>query len=199
LEDASWHSSKRVSGYYLAVEIPQKKISNPPTLAYESHRGETASGNPQRISIPATLVYAVILTGILYLLIFHLSVDAPLRWNGHPPAARAEQHELLNKLNAVMDTVAGGKNVQYHVGDSSTDPIDHTPFFTTAYFSAVYQQYPARVFIGEDNQIINNDVDLKKADHLPSEAWMREHHVVAVFTLLPGDQFGPQVSIHAIH
>ncbi len=143
-------------------------------------------------------MYAALLTSLLYLLIFHLSPDAPMRTGGNRPAALANAENLQVKTVAAIADAAEGKNVLLHFQLPADDWAAHAAFFATLYYRAAYEFYPRRVFVGHDDRVINFPADLKKADQLPDVAWLRQHQVPAVFSFVPGDEHGPDARVYRV-
>jgi hypothetical protein len=149
------------------------------------YRGVPTSTSRRRISIPAILCYSAVLTAILYLLLFQTSRREPLMLGGKMPPALKANIDSLAETDTAITTAADGRNVQLHVSLPSDNSAGNLSWFVVRYFSSVYRLYPNRVYVGSDDQIINDANGFFKADHLPSVPWMKEHHVASVFTLSP--------------
>ncbi len=155
------------------------------------------SGSPRRISVPALIAFASLLTAVLYSLLFASASDAPLRHIGQPPASLAAMQSRLDVTDNAIAKAADGHNVLMHFLLSPQQQKNGGNFFSTLYFSSVYALYPKRVYLGNDQEIINNGQQLFAADQLPSDAWLIQHDVPATFSVLV-DKNGPQALIHRV-
>lgn len=154
-------------------------------LEYELH------AQSPRISIPSALILAVLSLAVLYSLWFQLGPDeVPLKHVNHPPQGVITREQFLRLLATDLGNASKGTNLELRIDASDAEKNANKDFFTVQYYSAVYDLYPARVFIGSDDHIVNNGDGLYAADQLPSIDWMRRHQVSTVFTLLPPVQPG---------
>jgi hypothetical protein len=144
----------------------------------------------KRISVPAVVTYAAVLVSLLYSSFFHVAGDAPLRHVGNPPHTMKVWQDSLTVTDAAIAKAANGQNISLHLNVSDADKALNARTFATQYFSAVYEMYPQRVYVGNGEQIINNDDGLYAADQMPSIGWMKDRHVAGVFTLYPSVHAG---------
>jgi hypothetical protein len=154
-----------------------------PIFEYEPY--EKVGSAPRRMSIPAVLMYAGMLTALIHLLLFHLSAGTPIRSGGNIPAVQKQTLDFLKVTDAAIQKAADGQNVELHISPADADSSFNLNLDVISYYSAVYALYPQRAYIGTDEQIINNSAGMIAGDRLPSIAWMRQHHVASVFTFLP--------------
>jgi hypothetical protein len=153
---------------------------------------------PSRISIPAIIAYAGIVVALLYLLGFQLSTDAPMYSRSIPPKALSSQTAIFNQIDSVVATAAAGQPVAYHVHASPAEWAEkYSSNFLTAFYSLVYTQYPNSVSVGDGSAIINFAADLHRADFVPTDAWLHDHGVATVVTLILGPS-GPHLLIHRV-
>lgn len=138
-------------------------------------------------------VYAGLWVGVIYLLVVQLGAGAAMHRAGLPPGA-----ELMGKIDGVVAAAAEGKGVELHLGASDLQWDRNAGFLARIYFSTVYHQYPNAVLIGDGRSIINFPVELRRADRVASDGWLREHGAGSVVTLVPGDGDDWRAIIHRV-
>jgi hypothetical protein len=133
-------------------------------------------------SVKRLLAFAFLLTGVLYLMLFHLTQNALSSFTaqtGNPFSHTQEE---------IQSALVGQQNILLVLGDPPAAAVNDAKPFMRAYYTAVYLHYPHRVFVGQDNRIVNFENDLLGADALPSPDWMHTHQVSELFVFFGGDQ-----------
>jgi hypothetical protein len=151
------------------------------------------TSNPPRVSVAGVLVYSGILIALIYLLDFQVSPGQPMHMTTAPPGS-----ELLRNIDTVIATAANKKPVQLHIHANAQDWQVNAGFLAAVYFSAVYQQFPLAVVVGDGNSIINFPAQLHTADQAQSDTALHSRHIAAVVSLFPGDTSGWHAVIHRV-
>jgi hypothetical protein len=142
-------------------------------------------------------MYAAFLMAMLYLLFFHLSSDAPLRSGGHRPVGLDSGENIQNAIVEEMKRAARGKNLQVRF-KLPEEIRSRAFFFATLYYRASYEFLPRRVFVGNDDHVINFPGELMAADQPETADWLRQRDVPAVFWLMSGDERGPALWVDRV-
>jgi hypothetical protein len=133
-------------------------------------------------SVRRLIAFAFLLAAVLYLMLFYLTSDAL------SPSGAQTGNPFAGTQAEIDSALVGERSIQFHLGDIGADRQADAIPFTRAYFTAVYLHYPRRVFVGDDNSLVNFPADLLAADHLPSTQWMHDHQVSGLFTIYGGSQ-----------
>jgi hypothetical protein len=88
------------------------------------------------------------------------------------------QYEQLDQVA----THAGSDNVLLKLaGHAKTNPVvENTLSFI--YFRSSYALYPRRMYVGPDDQVVNNGRDIMRIGFNPGQQWLQEHDVRAALT-----------------
>jgi hypothetical protein len=146
---------------------------------------------PRRISVRELLMFAALLTAILFYALFHLKSGEMTRSGSVP----------WNQFDEIQKELAQAapdyQNVQLHLDDPGVEPAADAIAFTRAYYTANYIEYPRRVFVGTNQDIINFSDQLLAADRLPPLDWMHAHQITGLYVFY-GAQLIPHLHIYRL-
>ncbi len=144
----------------------------------------------RRAGISVMLMYAAFLSGLLYLLFSQAGDGAPLRVQGSYNAYSGLEGQLK-----LADADPNPAQLQVLSIQDDADPVVAAIRVTRVYYLAQYLRYPHRLYVGQDDQIINNQDQLMQAAHLPPGEWMRKHQVHAVYSVYDVGMGPPRLDV----
>lgn len=130
------------------------------------------------------VVVALLIVAMLYLLYFQLEPSESI-WQ--VPRGRSVQQMIalrLGRLDQQVTAAAAGENLELHfVG---FDPAIDTQarMLGVIYFRANYTLQPRRAWVSRGDRVINTADDVVREDVVPGDAWLREHDVRNVLTMI---------------
>ena len=138
-------------------------------------RSRPAAHGPRRLVVLVLLALAA-----AQLAVADLDPSAPARQGFGPNAPAARQSAWLANLTAPVVRLADGRNVELHFAAAPNLPAAADGIAEGVYYGLNYALFPARAFVGDDRQVVNNGATLRRADRVPPDAWLRGHGVAAV-------------------
>jgi hypothetical protein len=144
---------------------------------------------PRRGSFGVVLIYAALLTALLYLIFAQAGIDAPMRVSPNP----AEYHADVAAQLVLADEDPHPAEMQFFLPDPKSETSVNAMGTTGIYYMSQYLRYPHRLLVGTDDRIINNEVQLLAAGKLPPVPWLKQHDVTAVYAVYAG--FPPRLQV----
>jgi hypothetical protein len=131
----------------------------------------------------SVVIFACLLLAILHEMFFLIEPGAALRQllAGRSGQLIAEK-STAEREKWFADAAEGGNVALHFQGFSATDPL-----FARYYFLGSYVLYPKRVIVGRGNKIINTQSQVRAADVLADDPWLRANDVRAVLTIRCND------------
>jgi hypothetical protein len=138
-----------------------------------------------------------LLTAVICQLVLQFLPGAPMRHPGVREPGLEHIQQQLDSMDRAIGSIANGHDVELHL---APDSRAFGKTFSTIYFHTNYFLYPHRLFLGNDDAVVNGESEMFRADVLPSVDWMKNHDVAAVVTLIPpADPFDPPaIEVHPI-
>jgi hypothetical protein len=115
---------------------------------------------PAPIPRPALflLLYSALAVAVLYLLSFDLTPDAPIRGGGMAREQADAMNIALGRSEAAVRQLADGRPIALHLTAPAV-PLDKQAALRLAgvYYFIVNGLYPDRIYVGEDDRVVNDD------------------------------------------
>jgi hypothetical protein len=148
-------------------------LVQPPDFSYDP-----LMPDPAPVPRPAVflLLYSVLAVAVLYLVWFDLTPDAPIRGGGAAREQAIEMNSALGRSEANVRQLADGHPVALHLTPPAV-PLDKQSAMRLAgfYYFIANGLYPARIYVGQDDRIVNDDRGL--AGPPASRDWLISHGV----------------------
>jgi hypothetical protein len=145
-------------------------------------------------SFQSAVIFACLLLALLHETFFLIEPGAPLR---QMMAGRSEQlawEASTAEREKMFVDAADGANLALHFEGFSPDD----PLLARYYFLGEYALYPKRVIVGQGDQIINSQSQIRAADSLPDDPWLRSNDVKSVMTIRQDDNGAVNLQIRQL-
>ena len=148
--------------------IRQMPADDPPTPEVHRRAG--------RFSI--ALTYTALLSALLYLLISHSRLDAPMRTH-QPESYLLSETERLLRIADQNDPRPA--EMDFKIEDRQNVSANLAKLYIRTYYMAQYLRCPNRVYIGTDDQIVNDENQALDASKLPSKEWLKHKGIGSIY------------------
>jgi hypothetical protein len=152
--------------------------------------GMTESDRPRKRLSPLwnVAIYAALFFGIGQIVFFDIDPDSPLRGGGPGKQYNDQQSDALENISRDFAKTTAGRPFALHISIPAKDVVGDGKMNTTAgnqlagiYYYTANRIYPRRLFIGEDDRIVNYGRDLLGPP--ASVQWLQDHDVAGTIDI----------------
>ena len=137
---------------------------------------------PQRTDVRWVAVMALLGLALIPLLMVNLDPHAPVRQPLGAASPMAQQARRVKDLTTAIAQMGDGRDLELHFNRAPNLPPATDNLADAFYYGLNYTMYPGRAYIGDGRQVLNGGAQLRQADHVPSDARLRELGVAAVIS-----------------
>jgi hypothetical protein len=145
--------------------------------------------SPKRFSpLLNVAIYSALLFGLLQVVYFDIDPESPLRGGGMGKQRNDQQSSVLEAISGDFAKAAGGRPFALHVsipakyiaGDGKINTSAGNQLAGIYYYTA-NRIYPRRLYIGEDDRVVNYGRDLLGPP--ASVQWLQDHGVAGTIDI----------------
>jgi hypothetical protein len=147
-------------------------------------------GTIHRVSV--TVVYAALFTALLYLLISHSNINAPMRTRPDEFTFFTESERQLKMADKADPRNA---EMEFKMTDPALVSENLSKLYLRTYYMAQYLRCPHRLYLGTDDHIVNDQPQMLAAAKPPPLEWMKQHGIWSIYFVSNTDLLGPKVDV----